>query len=108
MIQSSADRYNYYLRIQTPRNSHDELLLRYLKAGQEPCLSHQKMALMAFRAYWLPAAYAQSLKDGHRLSEREFRQLVRVAIADLREQANTLQQQFLFEVPLTASQQLLG
>lgn len=96
MLQSSTDRYDYRIRIQSPLNTQEAVLLTYLKQEQHPILSHRDMVLMALRGYWLPLAYAHHLNyDRARLSAPDFQHLVKQAVIELREQANMLEQQLL-------------
>jgi hypothetical protein len=100
MMQSTADRYDYQLRIQIPHHSRDAILLAYLRQSQQhPLIPHHDMVLMALRGYWLPFAYAKQIPKHERLIDPGFKQLVKSSIGELRGQAQSLHQHFLADLP---------
>jgi hypothetical protein len=100
MMQPTADRYDYQLRIQVPLHTRDALLLSYLRQSQQhPLMPHRDMVLVALRCYWLPVAYDQQMPNNEHLSDPSFKHLVRSAIAELRGQAQSLHQHFLADRP---------
>ncbi len=100
MMQPTADRYDYQLRIQVPFHTRDALLLAYLRQSQQhPLIPHRDMVLIALRSYWLPFAYDRQMTNDDHLSDPGFKHLVKTAIAELRGQAQSLHQHFLADRP---------
>jgi hypothetical protein len=100
MMQSTADRYDYQLRIQVPHHTRDAILLAYLRQSQQhPLMLHRDMVMMALRCYWMPVAYDKQMPNDDHLSDPGFKHLVRSAIGELRGQAQSLHQQFLADRP---------
>jgi hypothetical protein len=100
MARSKVARYDFRARIQVPRNTSDEVLLKYLKSTRHNILSRNEMLLVALRAFWIPAAYAHKLKFSSQTTEADFKRLVKATIAELQEQIDTLQRQFLADTPV--------
>jgi hypothetical protein len=96
MMQSTADRYDYQLRIQVQLHTRDAMLLAYLRQVQQhPLIPHHDMVLMALRSYWLPFAYDRQMLNDDHFSDPGFKHLVKSAIGELRGQAQSLHQHFL-------------
>jgi hypothetical protein len=103
MAQSKVARYDFRVRIQVPRHTSDAVLLKYLKSKRHNILSRNEMLLVALRAFWVPAAHAHKLKCSNPATETDFRRLVQVAIAELQEQIDMLQRQFLADTPVNTA-----
>jgi hypothetical protein len=104
MMPSTADRYDYQVRIQVPHHTRDAMLLAYLRQSQQhPLMLHRDMVMMALRCYWLPIAYDEQMPNDDHLADPGFKHLVRSAISDLRRQAQSLHQQFLADRPSRAN-----
>jgi hypothetical protein len=92
-------RYDYRIRLQVPSHTQDAYLLYYLSKIREPYWTHEYMVLTALRTHWLPFSYAARMQSEPSLTNHGLRQLVKISVAELQEQAKILQQHLLADIP---------
>jgi hypothetical protein len=91
-----SERFDYRLRIQVPEDSTEAILLRYLMENKNPIYSHKEMALLAFKACWLPYACEQAIQRGDTgLSEEELKRIAADAFDYLQERIESVRRRFL-------------